>query len=128
MTSRHLRHLLPLAGLLLLGAAGCGKSTAQAAPPAGSAAAATGRVIEITASTAGYSPATIEAKAGEDITLRFTRTTTSECLSEVVIPDLKIKKELPVNTPVDVPVKFDKAGSYGFQCGMAMVKGTIHAS
>ena len=45
---------------------------------------------------------------------------------EVMIPDLNIKKDLPLNTPVEIPVKFDKEGKVGFQCGMAMVKGTIN--
>ena len=86
---------------------------------------ANGRRIEITATAEGYVPSTIDVKKGEEVVLRFTRTTKSECLAEVDIPDLKIKKDLPLNTPVEIPVKIDKEGKVGFQCGMAMVKGKI---
>jgi len=67
----------------------------------------------------------VPAKAGETIVLRFTRTTESECLKAIAIPDKGIKKDLPLNKPVDVVVKLDKAGKVGFKCWMAMVKGTI---
>jgi plastocyanin domain-containing protein len=111
-------------------AAACSKPT-EASPsgPSGqSAPAAEGRRVEITASNDGYSPSTIEAKAGESLVLRFTRTTKSECLAQVVFPDLKITKDLPMNTPVEVAIKADKPGKIPFQCGMAMVKGTINVS
>jgi len=90
--------------------------------------AADGRRVDITVGPEGYVPATIQAKAGESLVLRFTRTTKSECLSEVVFPDLKIKKELPMNTTVEIPVKADKPGKIAFQCGMAMVHGHIDVS
>ncbi|MEP7119491.1 MAG: cupredoxin domain-containing protein [Byssovorax sp.] len=85
-----------------------------------------GRRIPVTATVEGYSPATVDVKKGEQVVLVFTRTTKADCLAQVVIPDLNIKKDLPQNTPVEIPVKFDKEGKYGFQCGMAMVKGTIN--
>jgi plastocyanin len=96
--------------------------------PAGPAQTSTvvGRRIPVTATLEGYSPATVDVKKGEQVVLVFTRTTKADCLAQVVIPDLNIKKDLPQNTPVEIPVKFDKEGKYGFQCGMAMVKGTIN--
>jgi plastocyanin len=87
---------------------------------------AVGRRIPIAATLEGYSPASVDVKKGETVVLVFTRTTKADCLAQVVIPDLNIKKDLPQNTPVEIPVKFDKEGKYGFQCGMAMVKGTIN--
>jgi plastocyanin domain-containing protein len=123
---------LVIASAACLGEA-CSKSsepTAQAAPASTIAAAssAEGRRVAITASAEGYAPSTVEAKKGEPIVLVFTRTTKSDCLAEVVIPDLKIKRDLPLNTPVEIPVKVDKEGKVGFQCGMAMVKGTINVT
>jgi plastocyanin domain-containing protein len=117
---------LALASAACLGEA-CSKpseSSAQVAP----ASSAEGRRIAINAGAEGYAPGTITAKKGEPIVLVFTRTTKSDCLSEVVIPALNIKKQLPLNTPVEIPVKFDKAGEVGFECGMAMAKGTINVS
>jgi len=109
----------------------CAKSEApsQATPsseaPQGSAA---GRRIDIKVEGEGYVPATIEAKKGEELVLRFTRTVKGECLSKVVFPDLKIEKELPLDTPVEVAVKADKEGKIAFQCGMAMAKGTVNVT
>ena len=88
--------------------------------------AAVGRRIAITATNDGYSPASVDVKKGEAVVLVFTRKTKSECLAQVVIPDLNIKKDLPLDAPVEIPVKLDKEGKVGFQCGMAMVKGTIN--
>jgi plastocyanin domain-containing protein len=125
------RSLAPaaLAALALLAAACSKPSEASPAAPAGTDAPATeGRRVEITASNEGYTPSTIEAKAGESLVLRFTRTTKSECLAQVVFPDLKITKDLPMNTPVEIAIKADKPGKIPFQCGMAMVKGAVHVS
>jgi plastocyanin domain-containing protein len=87
-----------------------------------------GRRVDITASSAGYSPSTIEAKKGESLVLRFTRTTKSECLSQVVFPGLQITKDLPLDTPVEIAVKADAPGKIPFQCGMAMVHGSVDVS
>ncbi len=127
MSHMNLRAVLAVLTLL---AASCskpseatpGKDTAAAAP------ALEGRRIDITAGPEGYSPSTIEAKKGESLVLRFTRTTKSECLAQVVFPEQKITKDLPLNTPVEIPIKADKPGKIPFQCGMAMVHGTINVS
>ncbi len=81
--------------------------------------------VTITASDEGYTPSAIEVKAGQPLTLVFTRTTTSECLEELLIPSQKVKKALPVNQPVEVSFTPDKAGVVEFTCGMEMFRGTI---
>jgi plastocyanin domain-containing protein len=86
------------------------------------------RRVDVTAGMEGYVPSTVEAKAGESLVLRFTRTAKSECLARVVFPDLKIDKELPLNTPIEIAVKADKPGDIPFQCGMAMVHGSVHVT
>jgi plastocyanin domain-containing protein len=96
--------------------------------PAAQGPALEGRRIDITAGPEGYSPATVEAKSGESLVLRFTRTTKSDCLGQVVFPGLNITKDLPLGTPVEIAVKADKAGKIPFQCGMAMVKGSVNVS
>jgi plastocyanin len=112
--------------------AACSKPTEASAQPVTNTATiaqtsnAVGRRIPITATTEGYAPSTVDVKKGEAVVFVFTRTTKSDCLAQVVIPDLNIKKDLPMNTPVEIPAKFDKEGKVGFQCGMAMVKGTIN--
>jgi hypothetical protein len=110
---------------------GCGKAGASTAQPAASAAPSqpfVGRLVEITAGPEGYSPAVVDAKAGEQLTLRVTRKTKSECLGEILIPSLDVKKSLPLDTPVDIPIKVEKAGEIPFSCGMKMIFGKIKAS
>lgn len=119
---------------LLLGSFsfGCDKADATPAPaaagsgqPAAPAETATGRVVEIKVTDKGFEPSTVEAKKGETVSLKFVRSTTSECLKAISIPSLKINKDLPMNTPVIVNVPADKEGKIVFQCWMAMVKGEI---
>jgi hypothetical protein len=129
---------LVAAALLPAVTASCSKpSDANAAPATGVAAAAVkdgpapdpnARRVDITATSQGYSPATIEAKKGESLVLRFTRTTKSECLAQVVFPGLKITKDLPLNTPVEIAVKADAPGKIPFECGMAMVHGSVNVT
>ncbi len=126
-------HGLAALGLAIAACLGeaCSKpseSLAHATPASTSASSATGRRAAITAGPEGYAPTSVDAKAGEPIVLVFTRTTKSPCLAEVAIPDLGIKKDLPMDTPVEIPVKLDKPGKVGFECGMSMVKGTINVS
>src|SRR5678816_1540388 len=93
---------LGVAGLLAAACKGSPEPSASASP-GGSAAPAppvdpNARKVEINASEKGFTPSSIPAKKGESLTLRFTRTTESECLKAVEFPDLKIKRDLPVNT------------------------------
>lgn len=111
-------------------ATGCGKADATPAPGADNGAApaaetATGRVVEIKVTDKGFEPKTVEAKKGETVSLKFVRSTKSECLKAISIPSLKINRDLPMNTPVIVNVPADKEGKIVFQCWMAMVMGEI---
>lgn len=81
--------------------------------------------VAVTVNDEGYTPSAIEVKAGQPVTLVFTRTTTSECLEKVLIPAQKVDKELPVNQPVEVSFTPDKPGTFEFTCGMEMFKGTV---
>src|SRR5690349_16319676 len=97
----------------------CGKPSdgAQASPSAGAQAApaepaapANVKRIDIAVEDSGFSPSTIDVKKDEQVVLRFTRTTKSECLKAIAIPDLDIKKDLPMNTPVEVAITPKKEG------------------
>jgi plastocyanin domain-containing protein len=128
-----LRSALLAALALTAATASCSKPSDAGAPPGAGTAAIKeapleGRRVDVIAGPEGYSPSTIEAKKGESLVLRFTRTTKSDCLGQVVFPDLKITKDLPLNTPVEIAVKADKAGKIPFQCGMAMVKGSVNVT
>jgi plastocyanin domain-containing protein len=103
-----------------------GTQTVQPAQqPAAPSEAASGRIVDIAVTDKGFEPSTVAAKKGETVSLRFTRTTQSECLKAITIPSLNIKKDLPMNQPVIANVLADKEGKIVFQCWMAMVKGEI---
>ncbi|WP_437726812.1 cupredoxin domain-containing protein [Sorangium sp. So ce861] len=112
----------------LLAGVACSKPAEETKPLAAVELAAPAGVkrVDIAVNDSGFSPSTIELKKGEPVVLRFTRTTQSECLKAIAIPDLKVEKDLPLNTPVEVAVTPEKEGKMVLQCWMAMVKATIN--
>ena len=73
----------------------------------------------------GYQPSTIAISYGKKIKINFKRVDESSCLQEVVFPDFKIKRFLPLNKTVTIEISPDKKGVYNFHCGMAMFHGKL---
>ena len=73
----------------------------------------------------GYSPEVISIPRGQTTKLNFIRKDPSSCLEEVIIPEFKIKKFLPLNQKITVEVTPTKSGTYEFVCGMNMFHGKI---
>ena len=113
---RHRKILGALLAALLLFA--CKKE----APPSDTPASG---IVAITVNEKGFLPDTITLKQGAQATLRFTRTSNETCADKVVFPDLKLEKELPLNTPVDVPIRTSETRTYAFECGMGMYKSKV---
>ncbi|EKD85166.1 MAG: hypothetical protein ACD_38C00074G0009 [uncultured bacterium] len=80
--------------------------------------------IDITVS-GGYSPEVISVPVGKTTRMNFFRTDPTDCLSEVVLPDFKIRKELPLNKKISVEITPKKTGEFGYTCGMNMYHGKI---
>ncbi|MDO8576780.1 MAG: cupredoxin domain-containing protein [Candidatus Daviesbacteria bacterium] len=80
--------------------------------------------VDITVS-GGYSPEVISIPKGKPTKINFLRTDPSDCLSEVVLSDFKIRKELPMNQKVSIEITPQKMGEYKFTCGMNMYHGKI---
>lgn len=80
--------------------------------------------VDITVS-GGYSPEVISVPLRKTTKINFLRTDSTECLSEVVLPDFKIKRELPLNKKVTIEITPEKAGEFGYACGMNMYHGKI---
>ncbi|MGK3965369.1 cupredoxin domain-containing protein [Sorangium sp. So ce118] len=122
------RLLLAAALALSLPSLACGKPAEETPPVAAAELAAPANVkrIDIAVTDGGFSPSTVDLKKGEPVVLRFTRTTKSECLKAIAIPDLKIEKDLPMNAPVEVAVTPEKEGKMVLQCWMGMVKATLN--
>lgn len=102
------------------------KKDAPPAPrtPAEVVAPASGRVA-VTVDGEGYHPATIRAAAGRQLTLVFTRTTDESCGQQLVFPTTNVRRDLPLNQAVEVPVTVPASGSLGFTCGMNMYQGAV---
>lgn len=73
----------------------------------------------------GYRPEVIEIPANKTTTLNFLRRDPSSCLEEVIIPDFKIRKSLPLNKTTTVTLQPDKQGEFVYSCGMNMYHGKI---
>jgi plastocyanin domain-containing protein len=76
----------------------------------------------------GFEPGSLavsKGAPGSTVPITFLRTTDETCAKEVVFPDVGIKKDLPLKTPVTIDVPADTARTLTFQCGMAMYKGAL---
>ncbi len=111
---------------LACGAVGCAKKSETAATSAAPAADANGPLtIAIAVDSTGFNPSEVKATAGKPVTLVFTRKTEQTCATSVVFPDLKITKDLPMNTPVEITFTPEKSGDINFACGMNMITGVV---
>jgi plastocyanin domain-containing protein len=82
-------------------------------------------VVQITADGEGFKPSSVTIPKGTATKLVFTRTTDDTCATEVVFPDLDVKKDLPKGAPVTIDVPTDQARTLTFQCGMGMYKSSV---
>ncbi|MFI5571354.1 heavy metal translocating P-type ATPase [Streptomyces sp. NPDC051740] len=80
--------------------------------------------VEITV-RGGYSPSLVKVRQGTPVELVFDRQESGECTSRVVFPELKVGAGLPAHTRTAVRLTPDRAGSFGFACGMNMIHGTL---
>ncbi len=84
--------------------------------------------LRVVANQHGFSPASLalpRGAPGSKTSITFVRTTDNTCATEVVFPELDVKKDLPLDTPVSIDVPTDTARTLSFQCGMAMYKGAL---
>ena len=73
----------------------------------------------------GYKPSTIKVHKNKPATLTFLRKDSNSCLEEIIFPDYKIKKYLPLNKPVEINLSPPHPAKSGFHCGMNMFRGKI---
>ncbi|MES2524769.1 MAG: cupredoxin domain-containing protein [Gemmatimonadota bacterium] len=75
----------------------------------------------------GYSPSTINVKAGAPVRLLFDRRETSGCSEEVVFGDFGVRAFLPAHQTTAVTVTPPRPGVYEFTCGKSMLRGKLVA-
>ncbi|MCP3818819.1 heavy metal translocating P-type ATPase [Streptomyces sp. A3M-1-3] len=73
----------------------------------------------------GYSPDLVTVRQGVPVRLVFDRQESGDCTSRVVFPDFALAASLPANERTVVEFTPDRAGRFGFACGMNMVHGTL---
>jgi plastocyanin domain-containing protein len=73
----------------------------------------------------GYKPATITIPKGKPSSITFTRKDPNSCLEEIVIPDFKIKKFLPLDKDITVVISPTVSGTFPIHCDMNMFHGKI---
>jgi len=120
-----MRLLLVLGVAAVLGLVACDKKADPVGADAAPVAVADKGAIAVVVDSDGFKPSSVKLKKGTPATLVFTRTTDETCATEVVFPQLDIKKDLPKNTPVTITVPTDKEQKLTFQCGMGMYKSSV---
>jgi plastocyanin domain-containing protein len=73
----------------------------------------------------GYKPAIIFLEKGRKITLRIIRKDANTCLSDIILPDFKVSKYLPMDKEVQIELNPETSGEFPFHCGMNMFHGKI---
>lgn len=73
----------------------------------------------------GYSPDIIRVQKDVPLRLIFDRQEAGDCSSRVVFPDFQASKTLAPFARTTLEFTPDKAGEFGFACGMNMLHGTL---
>lgn len=81
-------------------------------------------IIDVTVD-GGYKPSVINVKKDTKMVLRIMRRDSNTCLEEIILPDFKIKKYLPLNKEIKIEITPKKLGEFPFHCGMNMFHGKI---
>ncbi|MCP4504184.1 MAG: hypothetical protein GY822_30035 [Deltaproteobacteria bacterium] len=128
--NRRLRFVLlfTAAALLFLSACSSGAqaSSSEAVPVnAKEKSKAQTKQIHVTVDEKGYTPSSIQALAGTPMTVVFKRINDKGCGSEVVFPERKITKNLPLNEDVAITLTLKGKEKLTFTCGMGMYRGSV---
>lgn len=73
----------------------------------------------------GYSPDVIVVQKNRPVRLNFFRDETASCSEQVVFGDFGIARDLPAFKTTPIEFTPDKAGEFGFACGMNMMRGKV---
>jgi plastocyanin domain-containing protein len=84
--------------------------------------------IDIEVVEDGFSPEQVTVKAGEPVTLAFTRRVERTCAKEVAIQlgdGTRIERRLPLGETVTIEATFAAGGELRYACPMDMITGVI---
>lgn len=81
------------------------------------------KTVDLAVTDKGFEPSTVDVSPGTNVILKITRKTDSTCATQIQIPSIKIKKDLPLNKTVSVEIGKLEKGEIRFGCGMDMMEG-----
>ena len=84
-----------------------------------------GPEVKIAITAEGFSPATVVLRRGVQSRITFVRQIENTCATAIVVQELGIDVNLPLNQPVSVEVTPKSAGQYDYGCGTGPFRGTI---
>ncbi len=73
----------------------------------------------------GYSPDLVRVRQGVSLRIIFDRQESGECTSRVVFPDFALNRSLAAYGQTTIELLPDRAGEFGFACGMNMIHGKL---
>ena len=73
----------------------------------------------------GYNPSVIRARTGVPLRIVFDRQEEGDCSSNVVFPELGLRRFLPPFAATTVEFTPIRSGPYEFSCGMNMIHGIV---
>lgn len=83
------------------------------------------RTVVLSVTKEGFVPAEVKVRKGEPLKLVITRTVERTCATEIVLAGTGIRRDLPLNQPVEITLTPDKAGTMKYACAMGMVGGVL---
>jgi plastocyanin domain-containing protein len=85
------------------------------------------QTVALTVKAEGFVPAKVKIRADRPVKLLVTRQVQRTCATEIVLKDYGIKKELPLNQPVEITFTPRGPGRIRFACAMDMIAGELLA-
>ena len=84
-----------------------------------------GPEVKITITDEGFRPASVVLRRGAQARITFIRQIENTCATTIVVQELGVDVNLPLNEPVSVEVTPKSAGQYDYGCGTGPFHGTI---
>jgi plastocyanin domain-containing protein len=81
--------------------------------------------VVVVVENGSYQPAHIKLMANQATELHFLRKDPSPCAEMLLLPDLNISENLPLNKPKTIGLPPLEAGEYDFHCQMQMYRGSL---
>ncbi|MBI4146221.1 cupredoxin domain-containing protein [Candidatus Woesearchaeota archaeon] len=81
--------------------------------------------VDLLMKDSAYSPNVIVAKKGIPLRIKVTAEESAGCAREIVFPDFKIRKIIPVGELTTIEFTPDKAGTFVYHCSMDMARGKL---